>query len=64
MLQFKEARIALNSHEIQDNLMKMLEDGELGIYAIEMLNRIPIKNWHFDNTKELCLNLNTYARKK
>ena len=64
MLQFKEARIALNSHEIWDNLMKMLENGEVGIYAIEMLNRIPVKNWHFDNTKELCLNLNTFARKK
>ena len=44
--------------------MGLLKHGETCLPVIEMLNRIPNKNWHVELTKELCLTLTNFAKKK
>ena len=63
MMSFKEARLALDDQKVQLELIRMTEVGDTCLQAIEMLNRIPTKNWHMDLTKDVCATMSTFAKK-
>ena len=50
--------------EVQERLVALLETGETCLQAIDMLSHISDRAWRVELTKELCLVLNTFAKKR
>ena len=64
MLKYQDAILALSDPAIQETLVSLIESGETALQAIEILNRVPRKQWHMELTKDLCDNLNIFAKKR
>ncbi|CAG9316768.1 unnamed protein product [Blepharisma stoltei] len=64
MLRFKEAATALEDEKIQEDIIKIIENGDSCLQAVEMLNAIPNKEWYLEHTKDLTNNLYELAVKK
>lgn len=56
--------LTIKSIKIQRILLNLLENSQTCILAIEMLNRITLRSWHFELTRELCLKLANFIKKK
>ena len=64
MLKYQEAVVTLSDPNIQEVLISLVESGETVLQAVEIINRIPRKQWHLELTKDLCDNLNIFAKKR
>ena len=56
--------LTIKSIKIQKILLKLLEKSQTCLLAIEILNRLSLRCWNFDLTRELCLNLSNFIKKK
>lgn len=64
MLRYQDAVVAFSDPSLQEILISLVEVGETVLQAVEIINRIPRKQWHLELTKDLCDNLNIFAKKR
>lgn len=56
--------LAINSTEIQQHLISLLDKGKTCLLAIEVISRISLKSWNFEITRELCVKLSSFIKKR
>lgn len=56
--------MALDNIEIQEEVLKLIDNGDTFLNAIEMLSYVNLRSWAFELTKDLCNMLNTFAKKR